>query len=1006
MHKNEYTFARPTYLQPTAPSKRVIKSPKRVNTLPASLTSLVGRSEELQTLHDLLSQHRLITLVGPGGVGKTRLAIAAAAQAQPHFQNGVCFVPLAAVSTTELMISSIASALDFTFYSHEAPLMQLCNYLRGKQMLLLLDNFEQLMAAVAVLSTLLEQVPDITLLVTSRERLNCYGEQVFVVNTLPFPVHEAEQVTDTHSAVHLFVQRAQGVCPGFNLTADNQASIVDICRLVGGLPLALELAAPWVRLLSCTEIAQELASNLNFLSATLTGVPERHHTLQVVFAHSWQRLTVAEQDAFRALTIFPGSFTRAAAESITEITLPVLASLLDKSFLSRQTSERFTIHSVLREYGREELRQAQVHNMYADRHSAYYLDFLQQQEMSLLGKDKRQAQQQIEAEMDNVHQAWGWAVTQQQTDRIQRSVHVLFRFCEYQYRQQEGIALFTQALQGLPLGHIALQKAVIQQMQIRLGALYNHLCQYELAQHWLQEGLQMAQALGDDQEVAFALSDLARLSINQQNYQEASEKGRQALALYKQLGNQMGVAENLLYLGYLAQSCGDFDEAYAYYESTWALAQQSHNSILKASCLREMAGIASKYYHNHIQAITYLDQALSICDSTGLSLGKGHILNMLAEVYLERGEYLAARNCCEQALRIGKDLGIEIVEKWALLDINVTHIYCHNYAAVQSYLNPIAPITGAAGEQAAEIHKSLGTVFALQGDYTSAHIHLAQALQISQQIHHSGYEATTLASFGLLAYHQQQYQQAQTYCEQALHIAQPLRRHSIQREALTYLGHALVKMEQWTEAVAAYQQAIDLAQNLAPHLALEPRAGLAAALFGSGKRTQARAQVAEVVQILGLDEVLEDYVPLNVYWHSYRILAAAQDPQAGEMLQTAHHLLQERAEHTSSAQLKRTFLQISLHRDIATAWAQATSLQSKPDANLVVDAPEMIQLLSQRELEVLQLIAAGYRNQEIAVELVVTLGTVKSHTAAIYRKLDVQNRTQAVARARELGLLT
>nr|HMQ55534.1 helix-turn-helix domain-containing protein [Anaerolineae bacterium] len=304
------------------------------SSLPTPPTPLVGREPELATIARLLQdgQCRLLTLVGPGGVGKTRLALEIAANQQLALANGVYFVSLAGVGAAKFVIPAIADGLGLTFAGPADPKTQLFNYLRDKQLLLIIDNFEHLLAAeeaTADLPDMLQVAPRLKLLITSRERLHLQGEWIFEVQGLPLPPDEQVENVEAYSAVTLFTHSARRLQPDFNLTAETKPAVVRICRLLAGLPLGLELAAAWVRTLSCQEIAQEIERGLDFLAASTRDMPERHRSIKAVFDHSWKLLSAAEQRVLRQLSVFRGGFRREAAEAVAGATLPILAILLD-----------------------------------------------------------------------------------------------------------------------------------------------------------------------------------------------------------------------------------------------------------------------------------------------------------------------------------------------------------------------------------------------------------------------------------------------------------------------------------------------------------------------------------------------------------------------------------------------------------------------------------------------------------------------------------------------------
>lgn len=318
--------------------------------LPAFPTSLIGREREVEQLRQLLCdpQCRLLTLVGPGGIGKTRLAIETASRVQDVFTDGVYFVPLASVNSTRFIVPVIADAIGFTFHyaSYVDPKTQLFSYLKEKQVLLLTDNLEHLWSTpgIEVLSELLANAQHVNLLATSRESLVLQGEWVYEVHGLPVPENPHKEGFAQNTSIELFLQRARRAHVEFNATAEGLPAILRICHLVDGTPLALKLAAAWVRTLTCAEIAKEIERSLDFLRVSGRDVPARHRSMRAVFDHSWSLLSAEEQSVLSQLSAFQGGFSLEAAEQIAGATVFTLSNLVTKSLIRRSGKERYDLH--------------------------------------------------------------------------------------------------------------------------------------------------------------------------------------------------------------------------------------------------------------------------------------------------------------------------------------------------------------------------------------------------------------------------------------------------------------------------------------------------------------------------------------------------------------------------------------------------------------------------------------------------------------------------------------
>jgi predicted ATPase len=411
--------------------------------LPPPPTAFVGRAAELGEIARYLHKPgaQLLTLVGPGGIGKTRLALQAAARCvepgaafETEFADGVFLVSLAAGDAEPgerpTLLAALADALQFSFQGPVHPQAQLLNYLREKQMLLILDNFEDLVTEARQLGDILRLAPGIKLLVTSRVRLNLREEWALEVNGLdyppaadPLPPHDA---ADAYGAIALFGQQARRARAGFALTEANFPEVVRICRLVEGAPLGIELAASWLRVLSCREIADEIEKGLDFLTSALQNVPERHRSLRAVFDHSWNLLSPPEQVLFRQLSVFQGGFPRDAAAQVVGASLPLLAGLADKSLLRRNASGRYEVHELLRQYAEEKLRLLpEEHERVHDQHCRYYAELLSQHKTQLKGEAPQAALLALSAERENVRAAWNWAVEHRKVAELNQFMECL-----------------------------------------------------------------------------------------------------------------------------------------------------------------------------------------------------------------------------------------------------------------------------------------------------------------------------------------------------------------------------------------------------------------------------------------------------------------------------------------------------------------------------------------------------------------------------------------------------
>jgi predicted ATPase/DNA-binding SARP family transcriptional activator len=442
----------------TALYKRIQAMPATpVVNLPPQPTPFLGRTEEIEQITCLLADPacRLLTLVGPGGVGKTRLAIQAAAEAGESFLEGVYFVPLVSTHAPDSLAPALAEAIGFSFQEQGNPNEQLLNYLEGKEILWILDSFEHLLDGVTLLVDILERAPDVKIMVTSRERLNTSWEWLFEVQGLTFPPLEVITRTEpepvpaeieSYSAVQLFIQSAQRLQAGFSLTEADKPTVARICQFLAGLPLGIELAASWIRLLSCEEIAHEIERNLDFLITSTPHVSARHRSMRAVFAYTWNLLSEEEKRVLRQISVFKGGFCREAATQITEATDLVLSALIDKSLLRRLADGRYDMHELWRQYATERLAEQPVENeTIQQRHSQYYAEYLRRRQSSLR-ECKKEIMAEIGAELGNLQAGWQWVMVGNSVTEIEQYTEGLGAFYKCRNRFQEMVELFEQAL--------------------------------------------------------------------------------------------------------------------------------------------------------------------------------------------------------------------------------------------------------------------------------------------------------------------------------------------------------------------------------------------------------------------------------------------------------------------------------------------------------------------------------------------------------------------------------
>ncbi len=417
------------------------------NNLPHQITEFVGREGELADIGNLLDEARLVTVLAPGGVGKTRLALQAAAEATAKYPDGVFFIGLADIGSGDDIVLEVAEAIGLGFSSDEVVQKQLLTYLATKQQLLVFDNFEHLLDGAGFVSEILQAAADITVLATSRTKLNLTGETVFTLAGLETSLAGIDQEQQA-SGARLFIDAARRAKPGFALQPDDLDPLAEILRVTGGVPLGILLAAAWVDMLSVSDIAAELTKSLDFLESELGDVPERQRSVRAVFEYSWSLLTDEQQAVFAALSIFRGGFTREAAEIAAGASLRDLATLGGKSLVTpNPETGRYTVHELLRQYAEEELgRTPERAERIVEAHAAFYGTLVEEAWALFEQGEQRRTVSIIEGDLDNVRRAWRYYLARSNATGARKFIGGLWTVYEIRGWYPPAVALFGEAL--------------------------------------------------------------------------------------------------------------------------------------------------------------------------------------------------------------------------------------------------------------------------------------------------------------------------------------------------------------------------------------------------------------------------------------------------------------------------------------------------------------------------------------------------------------------------------
>jgi len=625
--------------------------------LPLERTPFVGRKSELSEIRQQLGQTRLLSLVGPGGIGKTRLALKAAEGATEDFEDGVFFVPLAPIHSTKEIVQTIAEAVKFPIATHEDPKIQLLRYLQKRQLLLVTDNFEHLLDGVGIVSEILEAAPAIKILTTSRERLNLQTETILHVTGMAFP-NQADLIdTLDYDSITLFLQSAKKVRPGFDPSSGEMEQIINICQSVGGMPLAIELAAAWLHILNVDEIAAELDKDLDILATEVRDAPARHRSIRAVFDHSWSLLDQAEQDIFMRLSVFRGGFTREAAQQVTGASLKQLAGLVDKSFLSYDPdSGRLEVHELLRQYAQEQLEKIPEGSASTQAaHAAYYAEFMEQRWEYIKGSKQMQALEEIEADMENVRAAWRHYLDQKNTSQIWKLIYGLWYFHWMRSWNHAGTELFAEVVKALP--EVDDESKALRALSVAFQAWFmSWLGLPEKGYQQAQESVDVLKQLGHPKALFFAYYSICINAYFLSQLTQQDEAANKLIELAAQINDKWLTAFMLFSPGMIALILGNYAEAQRLAESALGLCEEIGDVIGSTMPMTILGHVALGREDYESAKHLYL-RCVKISQNTGFNYSLQTSSKYLAKVTFLMGDYMEAEKYLAQCLTLSKEVG-------------------------------------------------------------------------------------------------------------------------------------------------------------------------------------------------------------------------------------------------------------------------------------------------------------------------------------------------------------
>ena len=643
--------------------KTIIKPeyPARDYFIPKNPTSFVGREDDLNIVMDLLvrPENRLVTITGPGGIGKTRLAQEIAGDFSGVFQDGVNFVSLIPAKNRDQIITIIAQTLGITFSDQSDNQEILLGHLRESKSLLVLDNFEHLLvdeSNINFIDRLINATKYLKFLVTSREILNLVQEQVYLLSGLTYPQNSSLslELIQSFDAVQLFLKRTSQKLPGFTLTENNKVDIAQICGALEGMPLGVELAAATICEQGIEKVADIYKNNLDTLETRIHNFQTRHKSLNVAFDISWELLTNELQEKLFGLSFFLDGFTVFAANVVAGASASDLVALVSKSFLRMEMSGRYSIHEAIRQFINKKSLLLVDPEQLREKHACFFADFLSGIQTDLKNSAQTFALNNIQTEFGNISLCWKWILDFDRTDLLLKSMDSLYQYFNIRSLFSEGIAWFKQVVEIM--NFYPEKNYVLGRLLWRLGAMAYMLNDSRLMFNSLFQSQEILKEVCEYHELAYCHIHLGWAFQKEKDFEKAGQYTQLALRYFQDTGDDAGLSQSYLLAGAIKNRQGYFHESGQYFELAYAHCRKTENPRNLVVIINRLADIAC-YKGDYDRAETNFLESLKISEELDDRYNQAVMLNNLGTIFHVKNDYDLARSYYERSLLIVREIG-------------------------------------------------------------------------------------------------------------------------------------------------------------------------------------------------------------------------------------------------------------------------------------------------------------------------------------------------------------